>query len=56
MPLGALLDAASSSVTVRRRLGQLMFVMDEGLVLLVAWGQYLVLLGTLAYLLLRRRA
>ncbi|MFI6737642.1 hypothetical protein ACIBI9_32355 [Nonomuraea sp. NPDC050451] len=43
-------------MTVRRRLGQSMFMMDEGLVLLMAWGQYLALLGTLAYLLSRRRA
>lgn len=28
---------------------------DEGLVLLMAWGQFLTLLGMLAYLLLRRR-
>ncbi len=29
--------------------------MDEGLVLLGAWGQYAVLLGVLAYFLLRVR-
>ncbi|MBB5782714.1 hypothetical protein AB0K16_57610 [Nonomuraea jabiensis] len=43
-------------MTVRRRPGQSMVMMDEGLVLLVAWGQYLALLGVLAYVLLRRRA
>jgi uncharacterized membrane protein YjfL (UPF0719 family) len=30
-------------------------VIDEGLVLLIAWGQLAVLLGLLAYFLLRRR-
>ncbi|MEW1848131.1 hypothetical protein AB0392_60095 [Nonomuraea angiospora] len=43
-------------MTVRRRPGQSTVMMDEGLALLLAWGQYLALLGALAYVLLRRRA
>jgi hypothetical protein len=35
--------------------GSLTVMTDEGLVLLLAWGQFLVLLGILGYFLLRRR-
>ncbi|MEV1243270.1 hypothetical protein [Nonomuraea sp. NPDC049750] len=38
-----------------RRLGRCTLVQDEGLVLLAAWGQFLVLLVLLGYFLLRRR-
>jgi hypothetical protein len=36
--------------------GQRFSVIDEGLVLLLAWGQLLALLGLLGYLLLRQRS
>jgi hypothetical protein len=36
-------------------LGSLTVMTDEGLVLLLAWGQFLVLLCVLGYFLLRRR-
>ncbi|SPL99503.1 unnamed protein product [[Actinomadura] parvosata subsp. kistnae] len=36
--------------------GQFTVVMDEGLVLLMAWGQFLALLVVLGYVLLRRQS